>query len=304
MKILVTGSTGVIGRRVVPLLLQRGHDVTAAGRSRERLMPLTREGASPLTLDIFDASAVAAVVPGHDVVINVATSIPPSTRALLPGAWRATARVRRVASRVLADAAIAAGVQRFVQESFAPMYADAGDRWIDESFPIQPARYNRSVVDAEASAQRVTDAGAVGVVLRFSYFYDLDSDFSADTARLVRRGWAPPFGHPASYISSVTHDDAAAAVVAALDVPAGIYNVSDDEPLTRRDFYDALAASLRVRPPRFLPQWMRYLGGSVGELLSRSQRISNGRFRAAAPGWAPRYPSARDGWRAIAPAIR
>lgn len=304
MKILVTGATGVIGRRVVPLLLRRGDAVTAAGRSLERLTPLTRAGADPITLDLFDEDAVGRAMGGHDAVINLATSIPPSSRALLPGAWRATARMRRVASRVLVDAALASGVKRFVQESFAPIYADAGDRWIDEDAAIQPARYNRAVVDAEAAAQRVTSSGGAGVVLRFAYFYDVDSDFSADAARLLRRGWVAAFGNPASYISSITHDDAAAAVVAALEVPPAIYNIADNEPLTRRDFYDALAAALSVRPGRFLPPWTRHLAGSLGETLSRSQRISNARFRDAAPGWQPMYPSARGGWRAIAPALR
>jgi nucleoside-diphosphate-sugar epimerase len=304
MKILVTGATGVIGRRVVPLLIQRGHEVTAAGRSLERLTPLAREGAEPVTLNLFDAAAVARAVAGRDAIINLATSIPASSWALLPGAWRATGRVRREGSRVLAEAAIAFGVQRFIQESFAPIYADAGNQWIDETSPIQPARYNRAVVDAEASAFHATASGATGVVLRFAYFYDLDSDFSADAARMVRRNWAPAFGNPASYISSVTHDDAAAAVVAALNVPAGVYNIGDNDPVTRRDFYNALAAAIGARPPRFLPAWTRHLAGSLGETLSRSQRISNQRFRATAPEWTPRYPSAREGWRAIAPALR
>src|SRR3954469_6550169 len=98
MKILVTGATGVIGRRVVPLLMQRGHEVSAAGRSLERLTPLAREGAKPVTLDLFDTVAVGRAVAGCDAIINLATSVPASSRALLPGAWRATGRIRRVAS--------------------------------------------------------------------------------------------------------------------------------------------------------------------------------------------------------------
>jgi nucleoside-diphosphate-sugar epimerase len=95
-------------------------------------------------------------------------------------------------------------------------------------------------------------------------------------------------------MSSVSHDDAAAAVVASLGAAGGTYNVADDEPLTRRDFYNSLADVLGVRAPRFPPSWLRYLLGSLGETLSRSQRISNSRLRTV--GWAPKYRSVRAAW--------
>ncbi len=113
-----------------------------------------------------------------------------------------------------------------------------------------------------------------------------------------RRGWAPALGSPESFISSVSHDDAAAAVAAALDVPAGIYNVCDDRPVRRREFTDALAAALHVPPPRFVPTWVARLAGSLGETLARSQRIANRKLRGASP-WAPRYPSVVEGWQAV-----
>lgn len=303
MKILVTGATGVIGRRVVPLLTAAGHEVTAAGRSLERLAPLGRAGARTIVLDLFDAPAARDALAGHDVLVNLATSIPPSNRALWPGAWRQTARLRRLASHVLADSALATGVGRMIQEAFAPIYADGCDRWLDESAPVRAARYNRAVLAAEAAAAKVTVAGAAGVVLRFGYFYGPDSDFSADAVRLVRHGWAPAFGSPAGYVSSIAHDDAARAVVAALAVPAGTYNVVDDEPLTRRESFDALAEALGVRAPRFAPTWARLLAGSLGETLARSQRISNHRFRRVAVAWQPAYPSVREGWRALVTAL-
>src|SRR5262249_23287362 len=133
MRILVTGATGVIGRRVIPLLVQRGHEVTAVARSAEKAERLRRAGATPVVLDLFDRDAVGRAVAGHEVVINLATHIPSSTTAMfLPGAWRENDRVRREGSAILVDAAIAGGATRFVQESFAPIYADSGDRWIDE----------------------------------------------------------------------------------------------------------------------------------------------------------------------------
>jgi nucleoside-diphosphate-sugar epimerase len=76
-----------------------------------------------------------------------------------------------------------------------------------------------------------------------------------------------------------------------------VYNVVDDEPLTRRALGDVIAAIVGAPPPRLPPAWAAALGGSLGETIARSLRLSNRKLRAA-HGWAPRYPSAREGWRA------
>lgn len=304
MKILVIGATGMIGRRVVPLLVEQGHAVTAAGRSRERLAALARSGAAIASLDLFDRDAVARLVRGHVAVVNVATHVPGTgMRAFLPGAWKEMDRMRREGSAIVADAAIAAGVERVVQESFALTYPDSGSAWVDESVPPRPAAYNRTALDAEASARRVTEAGRIGVALRFALLYGGAEDgFTRDVLRYARRGWLPLLGRPDDYVAMVTHDDAAQAVVAALAAPAGVYNVVDDEPLTRRDFARALGDVLSVRPPKLLPPWVTRLSGPIGETLARSLRLSNRSLRTAT-GWKPRYPSGREGWRAAAEAI-
>jgi nucleoside-diphosphate-sugar epimerase len=303
MRIFVTGATGVIGRRVVPLLLAARHGVTAPGRSAEKRAALERAGAAAVAVDLFDPDAVRRAVRDQDAVINLATHIPPSWMAFFPGAWRQTNRIRHIVSANLAAGALAGSVTRLVQESFAPIYESAGDRWLDEEAPVRAARYNSAVLDAEAAAARLTGAGRTGVVLRFAYFYGPDSDFTRDAIRYVRRGWAPAFGSPEGFFSSLSHDDAATAVVAALGVLPGIYNVCDDRPVKRREFADALAGALGVPPPRFFPPWVARLAGSLGETLARSQRIANGKLRGASA-WAPRYPSVVEGWRATVHALR
>ena len=296
MNVLVTGATGMIGLRVVPLLVARGHTVTAAGRARERLEGLAKQGARPLVLDLFDRDAVRRAMEGQNVVANLATHIPaPGPRAFLPGAWADNDRIRRVASANIADAAIAAGARRMIQESFGPVYPDSRDRWVDETVPPRPAAYNRSVLDAEASAQRVTDAGAAGVVLRFALLYGgVDDPFTRDLVRYVARGWLPLFGRPDGYVSMVTHDDAASAVAASLDAPAGIYNVVDDEPMTRAALAAALGSAIGVRAPKLPPSWMTALAGSIGETIGRSLRMSNRKLRQSTA-WVPGHPSVREG---------
>jgi nucleoside-diphosphate-sugar epimerase len=136
------------------------------------------------------------------------------------------------------------------------------------------------------------------VVLRFANFYGPDSEFVRELIGYVRRGFVPVPGAPDSFISSVSHDDAAAAVIAALDLPGSTFNVVDDEPLRRREYFDSLARVLGVGSPRLMPAWLSFLMGSVGEMLTRSLRISNRKLRDASA-WRPLYASMREGWPAV-----
>lgn len=295
MKILVAGATGVIGQRLIPLLVREGHEVTAVARSEAKSRLLSIYGARPIALDIFDTSAVEQTVKGQDVVINMATHIPPTSKVLLPGAFNENNRIRREASRNIATAAAKAGIGRFIQESFAAAYPDCGDQWIDESVPLAPAKYVRTVLDAERSATDFTLAGGVGVVLRFAFFYGPDSAMTRDIVSMVKKRIAPAMGRPEGYMSSIWLDDAASAVVAALRVPAGAYNITDDEPMRRRDAFNALGSLLGVKPPKMIPEWLTNLTGSVAQTLGRSQRLSNRKFREAA-NWSPTVHSVSEGW--------
>lgn len=299
MKILVTGATGVIGRRLVPLLCRAGHNVTGVARSTMGRSQLERQGATATDVDLFDPGALRRAVAGYEAVANLATHMPPSTmQMLLPWAWRENDRLRRVASATIVDACLAAGVSRFIQESFAPVYPDCGDRWIDETMPIRPVRYNRTVADAEAAADRFSRSGNTGIVMRFGSFYGPDAFQTIDLMTLVRKGLAPVPGAAGAYISSVSHDDAAAAVAAAVTLPSGIYNVVDDEPVTHKTYVDSLADALGVAPPKLPPRWVTPVFGSAGELIARSVRISNRKLRSACY-WAPKYSSVRQGWTAV-----
>jgi nucleoside-diphosphate-sugar epimerase len=296
MRVFVTGATGVVGTRLVPLLLKAGHQVTAVGRSPDRLSALERSGASTAVIDLFDRELLRVRMSNHDAAINVATHVPGTgLSAFMPGAWKAMDRIRREASALLADVARENGVRIFVQESFAPTYPDSGDRWITEEVPPAPAPYNRTALDAEKSAARFAQRGGTGVALRFAFFYGNHDQFTKDVVRYVRRGWLPILGRPDGYFPMVNHDDAASAVVASLSAPSGVYNVVDNEPLTRGEIGKTLAGILHVSPPRIPPPWTARLAGGLGETLARSLRISNNKLRNAT-GWSPTYPSVREGF--------
>ena len=295
MHVFVTGATGVIGRRVVPLLVEAGHEVTAVARSAERGAAIQNQGARPVQVDLFDPSAVRGAVAGHDAIVNLATHIPPSSKAFVRSAWRENDRIRREVSRNLVDAALAAGASRLVQESFIGLYPDRGEEWIDETVEPRPTSHVLSAMEAERQAQRFRESGGTSVVLRYALFYGPDSSYTIDTVAWARKRVAATFGKREDFVSSIHLDDAASAVVAALKVPSGTYNVGDDEPVRRRAYFQALARALGVAEPWLPPAWMGGLFGSVAKTIGRSHRMSNAKFKRAS-GWVPRYPSVVAGW--------
>lgn len=299
MRVMVVGATGAIGRLAVPIMLRDGHRVTAVSRSADRLRNLASQGASTIELDLFDRDAMRRAMEGHEALVNLATRIPrPGLDLFLPASWKETDRIREHGSTLLAEGAISAGVKVYIQESFAPIYEEAGDRWITEDEQVRPARYNQSTLKAEASANHFARRGGRGVVLRFAYFYGPGDRFTEDVFRYVSRGWLPVLGPPDAYFSTVHHEDAASAVVAALDVPSGIYNVVDNDPLTHRQLGASLAQMLGVREPRTPPQWVTSLTGGLGETMSRSLRIANVKLKNLSH-WAPKYATSREGWEAV-----
>jgi nucleoside-diphosphate-sugar epimerase len=242
---------------------------------------------------------------GHDTVINLATHIPSSAlKMLFKRFWAENDRIRSQGVRNLVDAALACGVTRFIQESFAPAYPDCGDEWIDETTPLDPGTYNRSILDAESAVNDLAAANRIGVILRFALFYGPDARQLKSMIRAVKLGVAPVPGSPRAFVSSISHDDAARAVVAALTAQSGPYNIGDDQPMRKGEYFAELAHAIGVDPPRFLPEWAKPMFGASAEPLARSIRISNRKFRGET-GWHPLLPSVHEGWRAtLRPASR
>jgi nucleoside-diphosphate-sugar epimerase len=112
---------------------------------------------------------------------------------------------------------------------------------------------------------------------------------------MMRKGISPVPGDPNAFLSSLSQDDAATAVVAALGAPAGTYNIVEDEPMRRGDWTRTLATAAGIPVPRPIPAWMTAIGGSMLRLMARSERVSNHKFRDTS-GWAPKYPKASDAW--------
>jgi nucleoside-diphosphate-sugar epimerase len=288
-EIVITGSTGVIGRRAVRELLAAGYGVTGVTRSPRGRQRLESLGARTVEAEVFDAASLRRAFDGADAVVNLLTHVPSAHRMADPSAWAENDRLRTEASAAIASAARMAGVKRLVQESIAFVYADGGDAWLDEEAPVSGGGITTSALTAERNARELFDGDTV--VLRFGLFMGPDSGSTRAALEAARAGSSIAIGPPDAYRPTLWLDDAAAAIAAALRVPAQTYNVADADPPTNAEIDAALAAAvgvgaLRSRVPQDGP-------------LARSQRVSSRRLREAS-GWAPRLRAGTEIWGRIA----
>jgi nucleoside-diphosphate-sugar epimerase len=283
MRVFVAGATGVLGTAAVRQLVAGGHKVTGLSRGQAKRDALAAAGATPVEADLFDPASLRHALAGHDVVINLATRIPAPMAALRAKSWRENDRIRTDASRNLAEAAAAEGVLRLVQEAISYVYEDAGAEWITERQPVRPNVFSASSVTATENAMGFADAYRFAVVLRFGLVYGDEPTTRWQLGR-VRGGKPAVMGDPQGYMSPITVQDAAAAVVASLAAPSGIYNVSGP-PLTRAEWAAELGAAAGVggEARSFSPTLVRFIGKRVEPFL-RSQRISSDAFHNAT-GW-------------------
>jgi nucleoside-diphosphate-sugar epimerase len=308
VKVFVAGATGVIGRRLLPMLVERGHDVTAMTRSADKAEQLRAAGATPAIRDVFDADGVRAevVAAGPEVVVHELTDLPAALDPRKAAEQLAgNDRIREEGTRNLVDAALAAGARRMVAQSIAFVYDVTGNGLKTESDPLYddaPAPWDRSVRAVRVLEDAVTKTkGLEGIVLRYGFFYGPGSSYERGgaQAREVARRRFPVVGKGSGVFSFIHVDDAASATVAAIEGGApGIYNVVDDEPAPLREWLPAYAEALGAKKPRRVPRFIaRWVAGSYATMLATELRgASNARAKAEL-GWQPRYASWRDGFR-------
>jgi nucleoside-diphosphate-sugar epimerase len=284
MRVAVIGATGVIGRSVVPTLLAAGHDVVGLARTPEKARLLTRLGAEPSAATSMDHQELVGMFDGVDAVCNFATHVPAGLAALRPHAWAANDRLRSVGVRRVVEAARDARVRRIVQESVSFLYADQGDLVVTEESPVaitpatEPASVGESVVQGYSCGSRT------GVVLRFGTLV-ADDPGSRLQLRSARYGHALGPGSLDGWAHVVHVEDVGPAVLAALGVPSGIYNVGA-EPVRRADLMAGLAAGAGRDGVDFVGPLLRRLGGVRLEPLGRSLRVSSQLFTSTS-GWTP-----------------
>jgi nucleoside-diphosphate-sugar epimerase len=294
----VTGATGVLGRATIPQLLASGYTVRALSRGKANDAAIHALGAEPVRADLFDPESLNRAVAGADAVLHLATRIPPSSEMRRRSAWVENDRIRADGTKNLVDAALAAGAHVFVYPSFAFVYPDSGDSWIDAaSTPVDPIDILHSTISAEREVARfATEGGGRGISLRLGFLYGSDLPSTREQLQFARRGISMFGGAPLAFTPALWIGDAASALLAAIDrAPSGLYDVVDDEPLQQQQLNSALAAAAGRRKVLSFPTWLvRMMAGPAAEAFTRSLRISNRRHREVT-GWAPAVRSAVEG---------
>lgn len=302
MKVVVAGATGAIGRQLLPMLADAGHEVAGITRSEAKQDAVRAAGAQPLVADALDPGQLAAVLRSSrpEVVVHELTAIPASVDPRrFAEDFAPTNRVRREGTRNLVAGAVAAGARRIVAQSIAQAYAPTGGWVKSEGDPLYgdaPEVFRdtfQAVIDLEAT---VLAAGELeGVVLRYGNFYGPGTAYAADgaNAALVRAERFPVAGAGSARWSFVHVADAARATLCAVEGAAsGIYNIVDDEPAAIAEWLPAYASALAApEPPKTSTPGSPY--GRFGMLDARG--ASNAKARAEL-GWEPRYASWREGF--------
>ena len=278
MKVVVFGATGVLGRQVLPRLVERGHQLRAVLRRPERGARLAAAlGVEICQGDILDAASVTKAVAGCNAALHIATAIPRDDGA---ADWSLNDRIRREGTRLLLAACAAAGCRRYVQQSVAFLCGDDAAP-ADESRPLAPNDFLQSTHDMEALVLAST---LNWCILRGGLFYGADTFETGWRAAARTNALAMP-GDGSDRLSLVhTIDMARAVVIATETAPArSIYHVTDDEPVSYRTLFTHLATVEGGAPP-----------ADGGAPFLPSFAASNARIKRDL-GWSPAYPSYRSG---------
>ena len=306
MKVFLAGATGAIGSRLVPQLVEAGHQVTAMTRSKEKLGKLYDLGAEAVACDVFDAGRLGSVVARAepDAVINELTDLPQSLNPRrLKEYYAANNRVRREGTANLLSAARGAGVRRFLVQGAAYWYAPTGGPvkteeaplYLDAPSPIGPAV--ETIKEVEEAV--LTADGIEGIVLRYGMFYGPGTWYAkdGDVGRQVRKRRYPMIGHGEGTYSFIHVDDAASATVAALEsARPGVYNVVDDEPVSAAEWMPVYVEALGAKRPPRVPAFVARLiaGDALVTWMLGLRGASNEKIKEEL-GWRPKYESWRQG---------
>jgi nucleoside-diphosphate-sugar epimerase len=300
MRVFVAGGTGVIGRRLVPQLVARGHQVTATTTSAGKLGLLEQLGAEGTVMDGLDAAAVGEAVAAArpDAIVNEMTGLS-EAHAGKPNLRKAerffaiTNRLRSEGIDHLLAAAEATGVSHVVAQGHASMNGIRQGGWVKtEEDPLEVVEGTKAINHLEDVVVR-----AGGAVLRYGGFYGPSAN--DDQVKLVLKRLFPLVGGGTGYVSWVHVDDAVSATVLAVEQKArGVFNIVDDEPAPASEWLPYLAGCAGAKPPRRVPAWLaRLLAGDMAVgIMTEGRGFSNAKAKREL-GWKLRYPSWRQGFK-------
>jgi len=304
MRVFVAGANGAVGRRLVPMLLANGHQVTGTATTEKSASSIRTMGANAFVVDGLDAAAIGEAVARTepDAIIHEMTALSGTPDFRHFDRWFAvTNRLRTEGTEHLLAAAKASGVKRFVAQSFTGWSNAREGSWIKtEADPLDPhplKQQTETLAAIRFLERAVLDAPLEGIVVRYGGLYGPGS--SESLAEILRKRMFPVIGNGAGMISSTHVDDAASGTVAALERGTrGVYNIVDDEPAPSRVFIPAIAEALGAKPPLHVPAWFgRLVAGNIAVTMMTEGRGSSNAKAKRELGWRPIWPSWRDGFR-------
>jgi 2-alkyl-3-oxoalkanoate reductase len=300
MRVFVAGASGALGSRLVPQLIEAGHEVIGTHNSPASAELLRTLGAKPVLVDLLDARAVREAVLENEpeAIVHQATALANAKFGRnFDKVFARTNQLRTKGTDALLAAAREAGVRRFVAQSFASYrYAREGGPVKTERDPLDPtppATARQSFAAVAYLEQAVIGAG--GIALRYGVFYGADNDGLIEP---VRKRHYPIVGDGGGVTSWIHLEDAAAATVLALEHEGSvIYNIIDDEPAPVREWLPVLARALGAKPPRRFPTWLaRLVAGEAAVVIGTDARGASNAKAKRELSWTPRYSSWRQGF--------
>jgi nucleoside-diphosphate-sugar epimerase len=309
MKVFVAGATGALGKQLVPLLVDQGHEVTGMTRTPAKQDLIRQLGARPAVADALDPEAVAQAVAQAepDAVVHELTDLNGTFARNIDKSFATTNRLRTEGTDHLLAAAKASGARRFIAQSFAGWPSEpTGGPVKTEDAPLQqhpPKTVTQSLAAIRHVEDITRDDAIEGLALRYGGFYGPGTSIALDRPgellEMVRKRRLPVIGDGGGIWSLVHIRDAAAATAAALERgEPGVYNVADDEPSPVGAFLAELAKEVGAKPPRHLPRWVgRLAAGEVGVMMMTEIRGASNAKAKRELGWQLRYPSWRQGIR-------
>ncbi|MGA9371527.1 MAG: NAD(P)-dependent oxidoreductase [Solirubrobacterales bacterium] len=309
MKVFVAGATGAVGRRLVPLLVNSGHEVVGTTRSAEKADAVREMGAEPAVADGLDAAAVRQAVERAEpeAIIHQMTALTGvKSFRNFDKEFAGANELRTKGTDNLLEAARAVGTKRFIAQSYGNWnYERTGSEPKSEEDPLDPnppKNQTRSLEAIRYVESTVTGADDVeGIALRYGNFYGPGTGFASDgdLVEMVRKRKLPVVGDGGGVWSFIHVDDIASITVAALERGRrGIYNASDDRPAPVAEWLPGLAEAVGAKPPRHVPVWVgRLATGEVGvSMMTQISGTSNAKAKRELD-WAQKYPSWREGFR-------
>ncbi len=311
MRVFVAGATGVVGRRLLPELIEAGHEVVAMTRLPQEERRLREIGAEPVVADGLDRATVIEAVGRSEpeVVVHEMTGLRGVTNLRrFDREFALTNRLRTEGTDNLLAAARVARVRRFVAQSYGNWNYERGGRSVKtEGDPFDrnpPANQRESIAALRHLESAVLGAdGIEGLALRYGNLYGPGTSIAADgeIGEMVRRRRLPIVGDGGGIWSFAHIDDVAAATAAAVVMgERGAYNVADDEPVAVADWLPELADVLDAPPPRRVPVWLGRLAAGEGgvSMMTRIKGASNAKAKRELE-WQPSYPSYRLGFPSV-----